>query len=394
MLFDHYEGTLLILLYHQAGLSSRPQKCRKIRPILHKSKISVNIYLKLKLYLLMKRLRLYAAMASVVTPRRRQGIQDNAKARARASFLCSQLILFNSRKKHGLLYSVATTAGLFCIPGILNVMDSETEIQILIQRIIPAPFITLMIAVGMYILNDLVDADVDKTNLKNRPIPSGRVSKKQAWTFIMLTNGAALGILISTLAIDSIIFVMPMMLIGILYSTPKKIALMNRFVIKNIAIASFYMLCTMLGITWSYGIELAINNPIVAIHTITMSGIMIFVGSTINDLGDIKGDKAAGRRTIPIVLGGENTVKMLIILLVSMPAISWMLYATFVEHDSISTMMTPIAVTIVASLALLRMTNIRKMFEDMKLMREQHKKWFPLYMVLQFGMVVGSFLPL
>jgi 4-hydroxybenzoate polyprenyltransferase len=333
-------------------------------------------------------------MAYTVTRRGLQGIQDNTKAGAVASFLCSQIILFNSRKKHGLLYSVATAAGVFCIPGILNIIGSETDIQLLIQRIIPAPFITLMITVGMFILNDLVDADLDKVNLKNRPIPAGMVSKKQAWTFIMLTNGAALGILISTLPIASAIFVMPMMLIGILYSIPKRIALMKRFVIKNIAIALFYMLCSMLGITSSYGIELAINNPIVTIHTITMSGIMIFVGSTINDLGDIKGDKAAGRRTIPIVLGGENTVKMLIILSVSMPAISWMLYATFVEHDSISTMMTPIAVTIVASLALLRMNNIRKMFEDMKLMREQHKKWFPLYMVLQFGMVVGSFLPL
>jgi 4-hydroxybenzoate polyprenyltransferase len=333
-------------------------------------------------------------MAYTVTRRGLQGIQDNTKAGAVASFLCSQIILFNSRKKHGLLYSVATAAGVFCIPGILNIIGSETDIQLLIQRIIPAPFITLMITVGMFILNDLVDADLDKVNLKNRPIPSGLVSKKQAWTFIMLTNGAALGILISTLPIASAIFVMPMMLIGILYSMPKRIALMKRFVIKNIAIALFYMLCSMLGITSSYGIELAINNPIVTIHTITMSGIMIFVGSTINDLGDIKGDKAAGRRTIPIVLGGENTVKMLIILSVSMPAISWMLYATFVEHDSISTMMTPIAVTIVASLALLRMNNIRKMFENTKLMREQHKKWFPLYTVLQFGMVVGSFLPL
>ena len=334
-------------------------------------------------------------MSNIVTQRQRQGIQDNTKTRAQASFLCSQLILFNSRKKYGLLYSVATTAGLFCIPGILNVVGSETEIQLLVQRIVPAPFITLMIAVGMYILNDLVDVDLDKTSLKNRPIPSGRVSKKQAWAFILLTNGAALAILISTFAIDSIIFVIPMMLIGILYSTPKKIALMNRFVIKNVAIALFYMLCSMLGITWSYGIELAINNPIVAIHTITMSGIMIFVGSTINDLGDIKGDKAAGRRTIPIVLGGENTVKVLIILLVIMPAISWMLYTTFVvKHESISTMMTPIAVTIVASLTLLRMTSIRKVFEDMKLMREQHKKWFLLYMVLQLGMVVGPSLPL
>jgi hypothetical protein len=77
-----------------------------------------------------------------------------------------------------------------------------------------------------------------------------------------------------------------------------------------------------------------------------------------------------------------------------MPVISWMLYVTFVEQDSISTMViTPIAVTIVASLAILRMTNIQKVFEDMKLMREQHKKWFPLYMLLQLGMV-GSFLPL
>ena len=335
-------------------------------------------------------------MAYTVSRRGRQGIEDNTQARAVVSFLYSQIILLNSRKKHGLLYSVATAAGVFCIPGILNIIGLETDIQLLIQRILLAPLVTFMIAVGMYILNDLLDADVDKVNLKNRPIPSGLVSKKQAWTFIMLTNGAALGILISTLPIASIIFVMPMMLIGILYSMPKRIALMNRFVLKNVAIALFYMLCSMLGITSSYGIELAINNPIVTIHTITMSGIMIFVGSTINDLGDIKGDKAAGRRTIPIVLGSENTVRVLIILLVSMPVTSWMLYVTFVEQDSIGTMMmitTPIAVTIVASLALLRMTNIRKVFEDMKLMREQHKKWFPLYMLLQLGMV-GSFLPL
>lgn len=333
-------------------------------------------------------------MAYTISGHGRQGIQDDTKARAQASFLWSQIILLNSRKKHGLLYSVATAAGVFCIPGILNIMGSDTDIQLLIQRILLAPLVTFMIAVGMYILNDLRDADVDKINLKNRPIPSGLVSKKQAWTFIMLTNGAALGILISTLPIASIIFVMPMMLIGILYSMPKRIALMNRFVIKNIAIALFYMLCSMLGITSCYGIERAINNSIVTIHTITMSGIMIFVGSTINDLGDIKGDKAAGRRTIPIVLGGKNTVRVLIILLVSMPVTSWMLYVTFIEQDSISTMViTPVAVTVVASFALLRMANIRKVFEDMKSMREQHKKWFPLYMLLQLGMV-GSFLPL
>jgi geranylgeranylglycerol-phosphate geranylgeranyltransferase len=333
-------------------------------------------------------------MAAILTRGKPQDIQQNTKPRAQASFFGSQIILFNSRKKHGLLYAVATAAGLFCIPGILSVMGSETEMQLLIQRTLPLPFITLMIAVGMYVLNDLVDADIDRTNSKNRPIPSGLVSKKQAWSFIMLTNGAAVGMLIVTFTLISSILLVPMILIGILYSLPRKIALMNRFLLKNIAIALFYMLCAMLGFTSSYSIDLAINNPIVAIHIMAMSGIMIFVGSTVNDLGDIKGDKAAGRRTIPIVLGGENTVKMLVILLGTMPAISWVLYTTFVEHNNASTMMTPIAVTIVASLAILRMSNIRKVFEDMKLMREQHKKWFPLYTVLQLGMVVGSFLAL
>jgi geranylgeranylglycerol-phosphate geranylgeranyltransferase len=334
-------------------------------------------------------------MATILTGHERQDVQQYTEARAQSSFFRSQLILFNSRKKHGLLYSVATAAGLFCIPGILGVMGSEAEIQLLIQRTIPLPFITLMITVGMFILNDLVDVDLDKANSKNRPISSGLVSKKQAWSFIILTNGAAVGMLtlIVTLNLASTILVVPMILIGILYSMPKKIALMNRFLLKNIAISLFYMLCIMLGINSSYGIELAINNPVGPIHIMAISGIMIFVGSIINDLGDTKGDRAAGRRTIPIVLGGEKTIKMSILLLGSMPVISWMLYGTFLGHDTIS-MMTPIAVTIVASIALFRMTSIWKVFESMKLMREQHKKWFPLYIVLQVGIVVGSNLPL
>jgi geranylgeranylglycerol-phosphate geranylgeranyltransferase len=329
-------------------------------------------------------------MATVVRSQGREHIQQDTPAKDQASFFRSQLILFNSRKKFGLLYSLATVGGLFCIPGILSVMESETEIHLLLQRTIPLPFISLMIAIGTYILNDLVDMDLDKASSKNRPIPSGLVSKEQAWSFIILTNGAAALMSIVTVNLAAMILVVPMMLIGILYST-SKIALMNRFVLKNIAIALFYMLCTMLGITSSYGIDLAINNPIVPIHAMAMSGIMIFVGSIINDLGDTKGDKAVGRRTIPIVLGGKNTIKMLIILLVSMPAISWMLYGTFVEHDIIS-VLTPIAVTIVASLALLRMINIQKVFENMELMRKQHKKWFPLHIVLQSGLVVGALL--
>jgi geranylgeranylglycerol-phosphate geranylgeranyltransferase len=312
-----------------------------------------------------------------------------------ASFFRSQLILFNSRKRHGLLYSVATIAGLLCIPGILNEIASETEVQLLIQRTIMLPIITSMIAVGMYILNDLVDVNLDRANSKNRPIPSGLVSRKQTWSFIVLTNGAAVGMSIATLHLATIVLVLLMIILGILYSMTR-FALMNRFVLKNIAIASFYMMCTMLGITSSYGIDFALNKPIIIIpiHTVAMSGIMIFACSIINDLGDVKGDRQASRRTIPIVLGGENTITLLIILLSCMPVISWTLYGTLLEYDNSLSIMYPVAVTVVVSYAIIRITIIQKVFAHMELMRKQYKKWFPLLMVLQLGLVLVTLFPL
>jgi geranylgeranylglycerol-phosphate geranylgeranyltransferase len=38
-----------------------------------------------------------------------------------------------------------------------------------------------------------------------------------------------------------------------------------------------------------------------------MLALMAFVTSPLNDLGDMKGDREAGGRTIPIVLGKKNT---------------------------------------------------------------------------------------
>lgn len=331
-------------------------------------------------------------MAFVLNKRHHYARRDLTNS-TQASFFRSQLILFNSRKRHGLLYSVATIAGLLCIPSILDVIASETEVQLLIQRTIMLPIITSMIAVGMYILNDLVDVNLDRANSKNRPIPSGLVSRKQTWSFIILTNGAAVGMSIATLHLASIVLVLLMIMLGILYSTTR-IALMNRFVLKNIAIASFYMMCTMLGITSNYGIDFALNKPIIPIHTVAMSGIMIFACSIINDLGDVKGDRQASRRTIPIVLGGKNAIKLLIIILSCMPAISWTLYGTLLENDNGLSIMYPIAVTVVVSYAIIRMTIIQKVFAHMELMRKQYKKWFPLLMVLQLGLVLVTLFPL
>ena len=318
-----------------------------------------------------------------------QYIRREAGEKGQVSFVRSQLILFQSRKKFGLLYSLATVAGLFCVPGALGAMGMETSIPALLQQTVPLPLISLLVAVGMYILNDLVDADLDRANGKKRPIPSGIVSKRQAWGFIMLTNSAAVALALVTLNPVSMILLAPMLAIGIMYSAPK-VALMNRFVIKNLSIAIFYMMCALLGMTSIYGADLAFSNPSVPVHSMAVFGVMIFVGSIVNDLGDVKGDKAEGRRTIPIVMGGERTVKMLMVLLMSMPAISWVLY---VLTDGVG-ITTAAAISVIAILALTRMTKMQHGLKtmDADYMRRQHKKWFPLHMVLQTSLAVGVLL--
>ncbi|MGH9992803.1 MAG: hypothetical protein ACREAZ_09190, partial [Nitrososphaera sp.] len=87
-----------------------------------------------------------------------EGQLEKGNERTQASILQSQILLFKSRKKWGVLYSLATVAGLFCVPGALPAMAAEGNVLLLLQQVVPLPLISLLIATGMYILNDLVDA--------------------------------------------------------------------------------------------------------------------------------------------------------------------------------------------------------------------------------------------
>ena len=280
---------------------------------------------------------------------------------------------------------MATLAGLFCVSGMINVI-AQAESLIIIQKIVPLPIISLLISIGMYTLNDLVDADLDKLNGKKRPIPSGLVSRSQAWGFIVWTNGLAILLSIITLNIISMILVVPMLIIGILYSTPK-IALSDRFVIKTLSIAIFYILCAILGFTSTYGLNVAIANPGGLTYVAIMLGTMIFISSVFNDLGDVSGDRAAGRHTIPITIGQTKTIKMSMVLSTAMAIASGTVYLL----GGIG-LATALLVCLFSSFVTTKMAKTVKGFNDAEFMRKQHKKLFPLHLVLQSCLVAGTLL--
>jgi geranylgeranylglycerol-phosphate geranylgeranyltransferase len=317
-----------------------------------------------------------------------QGKQKQAPKEGPVSFVRSQLILFQSRKKFALLYCLATITGLFCIPGTLNELSSpKPDFIIILQMTLPLPLASLLITAGTYIMNDLVDADLDRTNGKKRPIPSGLVSKQQALAFVVLAFGMAMLLTAATFRPISLIIVTLMLAIGITYSMPK-IALMKRFVIKTVSIAVFYMLCTFFGMTSVYNLNLAIESPVLVATVLLTLALMVFISSTLNDMGDIEGDKAAGRRTIPIVIGEKNTIKMAIVLAASVLAITLMFFVLTMVADQ-SSPFSAVTTSIIALTVLLTLDKMQKGMHNAEFMRSQHKKLFPLQMAIHPSLIIG-----
>ena len=316
--------------------------------------------------------------------------QQIDEARKSVSFAKSQLALFQSRKKFAFLYGLATVTGLFCLPGVFGALSSPNpDLLNILRMTLPLPLATLLVTVGTYILNDLVDADLDRANGKKRPIPSGLVSKRQAWIFVLLTFGTAAILTMITFRPISIIVVSLMLVIGISYSAPK-IALMKRFIVKTSSIATFYILCSLLGMTSAYNLDSAINNPIVVASVFLTLALMVFISSTLNDMGDIDGDKAIGRRTIPIVIGKDNTLKLTTILAAGILAMTWIFYGAAMTTGREGSLITAITTSIIAVVVMVTLHGMRHGLKDAEFMRRQHAKLFPFQMAVHPCLVIGT----
>lgn len=327
--------------------------------------------------------------------------------RSRASFVLSQLLLLKSRKRWGIMYMLATVSGLFVpIGGVFSSIEDHvvSSFMNIILLYLPLLASSFLIITGMYVLNDLVDADLDKSSGKKRPISSGQVTKAQALIFVIMTNAIGIILAIITFNLPSIIIALTIIGIGLMYSAPK-ICLKDRFVLKTASIAAASMLCLMLGSSYafnsSYGMIHhnyisnynsvgAFNSPIlVCAYAALMSGSIIFITSLLNDLGDVQGDGAFGRRTIPVVIGKKNTVILTVIIAATMIIISWISFYLLPNNIGL---ISPILVSFVASMATIKMANILKHLNDYEFIRKQHKKSISWHLILQSALIVGALL--
>jgi 4-hydroxybenzoate polyprenyltransferase len=148
----------------------------------------------------------------------------------------------------------------------------------------------------VYLLNGISDIAGDRLNGSTRPLAGGRLSSRVAtgWCVAFAVAGVALSALVG---LGLLSCTATMIALGWLYSGGRHAA-KQRVWSASLVIAGGGFV-TYIGGVYSAG---AVPSAEAAAIATLMAAWMAVAGNT-KDLGDIAGDRAAGRRTLPVVLG-------------------------------------------------------------------------------------------
>ena len=198
-------------------------------------------------------------------------------------------------------YIKTRTAQIYCFPVatfITVILGSQGNADplLVIRTVIGSYFLGL----ATYVYNDLTDFEVDKINKINRPSVTGKTTKPQLLTIVCIMFGTGLSL---TAFINYYTFCISALftILGIVYSHPK-FKLKDKFPLKTVVTAGGAALLSLLG-----GAAVP-NTSVPILYTSLSFFIFYFILSPLGDIGDIKGDRAVGRRTFPVVIGMKATL--------------------------------------------------------------------------------------
>jgi len=186
------------------------------------------------------------------------------------------------------------------------------------------PFILAVIGAyiaitSSYVFNDYCDVDIDKINLPNRPLPSSRISRKNALTYALV-----LMVIASTVAAflnpeSLVVFIIAAGVIT-LYSSVAKRSTFLSFVPVGISYGLVPIGVWLafdpagvlnLGLVHSYASDDGVLLPLSALFF----GAMICVtdwGFTLSGVArDVEGDRAKGAPTVPVTFGVSRCCSIL-----------------------------------------------------------------------------------
>jgi geranylgeranylglycerol-phosphate geranylgeranyltransferase len=170
-----------------------------------------------------------------------------------------------------------------------------------VYNILPVFTITLS-AIGIYLINDVFDLDIDKVSHPGRALPQGRVTVRQA---LIVGISLMLAGPVVAFVIDPVAGLMVGMftVTGILYSVPP-IRLRKYPILPNTLIGVLIMFAFIAGATF----RLPLSGKIV------FGGLLLWAffsfQSFLKDLEQAEGDAVGGVKTLPVLFGPERALRI------------------------------------------------------------------------------------
>ena len=173
--------------------------------------------------------------------------------------------------------------------------------NLLILKVFLATLSAGLAASAGNIINDIFDIEIDRINQPQRPLPSGTLTIKEAYSFyfVCLILSVILSVFVSYFAL---IIVVVSNLILVVYSK----------YLKRIPLVGNITVAFLTGLVFIFG-GVVVENPSAAIIPASFALMINLIRELVKDMQDVEGDKGAGIITFPIKFGFLRTKYLMLI---------------------------------------------------------------------------------
>lgn len=193
-------------------------------------------------------------------------------------------------------FELPFTAGVCVILGEMLALGKLPNMAEMILGFLSVFFISAT----ALILNDVFDIESDKVNAPERPLPAGLVTKQEVVLLSCVVT--VLGLLASyMISFKALLVAILVWTVGFLYNW--------RF--KKTGLPGNLMVSFSVGMTFIFG-GITVAHPFEkAVWSFSIIVFLINLGEEIAaDAMDVAGDRQAGSRSLPVLLGHENALKV------------------------------------------------------------------------------------
>ena len=176
------------------------------------------------------------------------------------------------------------------------------------------------------VINDVFDYKIDAVNRPDRPIPSGKISLKNARIYagILYTISIILSLIISYLINNFLFFVMIVCSAVIIYAYSRFFKAMP--LIGNIIVGCMIGFCFIIGGFILLCTTKDWNIFKVSVYIGLLAAVVNVADELIRDMEDVRGDQLGGARTFPVIYGKKPSSIIAIFFLAVTVAVHIYLY--------------------------------------------------------------------